>query len=462
MNLFSLLFFNLTLFISFCFLAYFATWYNKAWYLRTQRTKYVYNNFYEKFILLEIKLPREITKSPQAMEFIIDAFYQMAGNPSLSIKPGDGFFKRQEKKKNYMDDAYHQGQTRLWMTMEIESRGGEIHFYIGTTKRYKEIISSYIFSQYPGIEVTETPDYTDKIRAVEDGGKHIPFTSYGALTDASKDYLPIKTYIDYGLDKDPKDEHKIDPLIPLLESMANIKEDEHVWFQILVRAAIGGGKLKADAEKRIDDLLGIKRDDHKKIIEQSRDIPKLLPKEKLEIELIHRLTDKLLFETNIKLVYWGTVEGGSRAEGTEIIRNALKSFNSQNYNSFRTANQNTSNSYLDYPDKRREKAKKAGWTYLYITRNPLILQTGQDGTPFASLLKKYKKFGFRSAKEYLFDDFKSYFSKFNEKETEMGLSFILNSEELVTIYHFPSKAFSAPKFARVESVKSEPPTNLPI
>lgn len=467
MSLFPLLLLNLSIFAILSGLVYFFHEYNHSWYLRVNRTKYVFNNFYEKFILLEVKLPREVTKSPQAMEFVIDAFYQMAGNPKLSIKPEDNFFKRREKKKMYEDDAYIQGQVRLWMTMEIESRGGELHFYIGTTKRYKEIISSYIFSQYPGIEVTEVEDYTNKLRAVEHGGQHIPFTSHAELN--GKDYLPIKTYIDYGLDKDPKDEHKVDPIIPLLESMANIRPDEHVWYQVLVRAYQNRKNDKGedvdwrkDGEKRIDEILGITRDEKGKVKEQAKEITKLPPKEKLELELIHRNLEKLGFDTQIKMVYWAPKESGIRQEGDQILRNAMKSFNSPQYNSFRLANQNATNSFLDYPDKRREKNDKAAWTFLYITRNPLIVQTSLDATPFTTLIKKYKKLGFRTAKKFFYGDFLDYFKKLKDSETVMDTSFVLNSEELATIYHFPSRAFTAPKFARVESVKSEPPANLPI
>jgi uncharacterized protein (DUF3820 family) len=40
--------------------------------------------------------------------------------------------------------------------------------------------------------------------------------------------------------------------------------------------------------------------------------------------------------------------------------------------------------------------------------------------------------------------------------------FVLNSEELATIYHFPPRVTETPGFVRIESQKSEPPANLPI
>ena len=40
--------------------------------------------------------------------------------------------------------------------------------------------------------------------------------------------------------------------------------------------------------------------------------------------------------------------------------------------------------------------------------------------------------------------------------------FILNTEELATIYHFPGQTASSPALKRIASTKAEPPVNLPL
>jgi hypothetical protein len=62
-------------------------------------------------------------------------------------------------------------------------------------------------------------------------------------------------------------------------------------------------------------------------------------------------------------------------------------------------------------------------------------------------------------KEDLLDKFKrrAYFHKPYKSH-----HFILNSEELATLYHFPGGVSGTPSFARVESRKSEPPSNIPV
>jgi hypothetical protein len=44
-----------------------------------------------------------------------------------------------------------------------------------------------------------------------------------------------------------------------------------------------------------------------------------------------------------------------------------------------------------------------------------------------------------------------------------GLSgFILNIEELATLYHFPGEVAATPSLPRIDSVKGSSPSNLPI
>ena len=45
---------------------------------------------------------------------------------------------------------------------------------------------------------------------------------------------PIKTYVDFGLDKDPKEEFKVDPISPIVEFFGSLEKGEQVWMQIVV------------------------------------------------------------------------------------------------------------------------------------------------------------------------------------------------------------------------------------
>ena len=61
------------------------------------------------------------------------------------------------------------------------------------------------------------------------------------------------------------------------------------------------------------------------------------------------------------------------------------------------------------------------------------------------------------------DLFWHYIHRFSPLFPQKGKTFVLNTEELATLYHFPGKiAVPAPSLQRIKERKAEPPANLPI
>lgn len=173
-------------------------------------------------VLLEMKIPREVARSPRAMELALTALNLSSGETT--------FFHRAWK-----------GQVRPFFSFEIVSFGGEIHFYIWCWKNYKDTIEAMMYAHYPEIELVEVEDYAMKFQF--DPEKHRawgvewPLMSYMKglnFTFEINAYQP-RTYIDFELDKDPKEEFKIDPLANILEFMSSIKPNEQLWIQIVLR-----------------------------------------------------------------------------------------------------------------------------------------------------------------------------------------------------------------------------------
>ena len=115
-------------------------------------------------------------------------------------------------------DKYVSGKVRAWFSLEIVSIGGDVHFYIWTRKGFRRLIESQLYSQFPGIEVFETDDYTMGLSY--DGSIEL-FGAELKLTEA--DALPIKTYVDYGIDKETEEEYKIDPITPVIETLGTLQ-----------------------------------------------------------------------------------------------------------------------------------------------------------------------------------------------------------------------------------------------
>ncbi len=190
-----------------------------------------------KWTILEIKLPREINKSPLATEIALASLLQGGGVSNTYFK-------------NYL------GSLPIYSSLEIASLEGVIHFYIRIQSRFRSLVEANFYAQYPGIEIVEADDYTQMIRyhhlskevsmwgssfKTSESWKPINSETGKEYQKGEKayempaDFLPIKTYVDFGLDKDPKEEFKIDPITPLLEAMGGIGKGEYMWYQILVQ-----------------------------------------------------------------------------------------------------------------------------------------------------------------------------------------------------------------------------------
>src|SRR5690606_27712135 len=90
---------------------------------------------------LEIKVPKEISRSPAGMEIVFHALLQ-TGVPTA--------YK-----------SFVTGEVRPWWSLELVSIGGEVHFFIWTEARFAEIVKHQTYAQYPDVEIYEVPDYTN-------------------------------------------------------------------------------------------------------------------------------------------------------------------------------------------------------------------------------------------------------------------------------------------------------------
>ena len=145
-------------------------------------------------VLLEIRLPKEIERSPAAMEMVLESMWEDV--------PGS------------LTDVYMEGAVRNWFSLEIVSIGGEVKFFIWTWPKWRQVVETRIYSQYPGVEIVEAKDYA--LDLIFDPAK----TKVKGITTrlVKEDALPIKTYIDFGLDKTDKEpEQIVDPIAPVLE-----------------------------------------------------------------------------------------------------------------------------------------------------------------------------------------------------------------------------------------------------
>jgi len=386
-----------------------------------------------KWVLLEIKPPKDVFKSPLAMELVLNSLYQMGG-------VGNWF------------DRYWKGNLRNYFSLEIVSTEGTIKFYIRTSDKFKKLIESQIYAQYPQAEVREVEDYAVKIPDFEKGG---PINLWGTnLVLTKDDPYPIKTYIDYGLDKaigSLAEEERIDPITPTLEFMGSIGAGEHVWFQIILRGAtdrftitkkkdgkevVEENKKWTDAAKDIitkfNDSLKEKEKDaegKEKVVGNRR----ATKGEMAVIDSIERNLNKLGFDCGIRALYV-TDKDKFDANRISSLTGMLRQYNTVDFNGFKPSGATSFDfAWQDIMGKKIIKKKK-------------------------DILLEYK------GRDFLYGgfDFKKIQTYFTNPARNGGKPFILTTEELATIYHLPGRVAETPSFERIESKKGEAPVNLPI
>jgi len=375
-------------------------------WLEYVRTKFANKQDYK---LLEIKLPNEIKKTPLAMELFLNALIQPGGAGTWHKK-------------------YVEGKSRAEFSLEMVSLEGQVKFFIWTRGVWKDLIETQIYAQYPDVEIFEVPNYTSFIKFDPSA-----LSMWGAEFKLSReDFYPIKTYVDYDMEaKGVKEEEKIDPITPIIEFLGSVGQGQQVWLQIIVRAhkkerrkaltwkerwnkkvwseeEDWGGQSK----KAIKDLIkeAVKTDDENSIM------PRMMTKGETNIiSAIERSVAKLGFDCNIRGMYLSEYDKFNVINISSLV-GTFRQFNSNELNGFKIAKAVD----YDYP-----------W---------------QDFRKIRENRNKIKMFN-----EYKRRDFSADYSPF-----------VLNIEELATIYHFPGGVAQTPSFARLLSKKAEAPFNLPI
>ncbi|MEI7513098.1 MAG: hypothetical protein WCJ74_00560 [bacterium] len=371
----------------------------------------------QKYSLLEIRVPKEVAKSPVAMELFLNTVWQTSGEST--------WYDR-----NFL------GKTRAWFSLEIVSIDGHIHFFIWTRASWQKHIESQIYAQYPGAEVSFVEDYAKKIPEYDPN----VISMFGAEYKLTKaDPYPIRTYVDFGLHETAtKEEQKVDPISQVLEFLGQLGKDEQFWFQIICRAH---KDEDIDSSKRIwwkpqtwnatkdnwkDDAIAevkkIRKENTTKYIDpvtkkEQEGFPNLTKGQMEIISALERSISKVGFDVGLRSIYLAPKE---IFNGTNIpmLMGLMKPFNSPTLNGFKPTN----HTGFDYPWQ--------DWNNIRVDK-----------------MKRDLLFGYQK---------RSYFFPPNKEK-----HYVLNAEELATIFHFPGTVVGTPTLGRLLSKKAEPPSNLP-
>jgi hypothetical protein len=285
-------------------------------------------------------------------------------------------------------------------SFEFVVKKGKIHFYMAVPAHLHEYLEEQIHAQFPHAFIEELPDYNI-------------FTPKGTIKGMmlglkQPDFLPIKSY----------KKMDSDPLNALINSLGKINEEDTAAIQFVVKSAkpdwrnfgirvaskMQQGKKYEDAYKDAKGGFGmVLRDFAKAFKTKSPDQPqpeqyRLSPGEEEMVKSIEETCGEAGMDTNIRIVV--SSENQARLDG---YLNSLGSTFSQ-FNMYK------------------------------------------KGNNFENLGRPLKK---------LVNDF--IYRNFDE-----GRSFVLNTEELTSLYHFPIPGINeSPSIKWLDARKASPPDNIP-
>ncbi len=384
-------------------------------------------------ILLEVKMPRDIFKSPRAMELALIPMNLSSGETTV-INRG------------------WQGGVRPFWSFEIASFGGETHFYVWTWRGFRPLVESSIYAFYPEVELVEVEDYAAKFQfddRIHDcyatewrretfREKHYDGTKPGNGTMQLNAY-PIKTYIDFELDKDPKEEFKIDPLAGPLEFFSEARPEDQVWVQIVVR----------EAGVPHTHVFGKGTSDRDKQLEVSKHEVELVRKDSV-VPLTEKDKDRKGFDLGMSprversWRYANMIERMERNRGKYLYEVGIRGW-------IVSTKEITSHYY---------NGMRFMWRPMGDMNHASWLRPRRWHPPFDYPWQDYKNIRWNVAARRFLDAYRRrlfFHSPWKTYEAPM----ILSNEEIATLWHPISRAVASPGIERLPAKKAEPPANLP-
>ncbi len=374
-----------------------------------------------KWVLLEIRIPKDVLKTPKAMENVMSAMHALyRSDPNW-------------------EDEYVQGKVLSWFSFEIAGFGGGVHFFARVPAANRNLLETTIYSEYPDAEIVQADDYVQIVPEVLPNSTYDIFGADYVLAKESP--YPIRTYEFFEANEE---EQRLDPVAALTEVMSRLREGEFIWLQYLIRPVgdswkkdgeairdkmMGRGGKEAPSEgflgHAIKLILGIAQAPFKPPTwtkpekKEEKKAATLSPGEKEVLEKVEQKIAKLGFEAAIRFIYIDRKDGFTTAN-VSAISGAFKQFASQNLNSFKTNSETAT-------EVTTKKFTTKGWFR-------------------ESKLYSLKRAMYDAARS------RSFPSKFS----------VLNTEELATVFHFPISSVGAPLLKRVGTRRGEPPAGLPI
>lgn len=389
----------------------------------------------QKQVLLAINIPRGNMQSPKAVENIFS--YLAAMHSTYDYY-----------------ETWWLGESQPNLSLEIVSIEGHIQYLVRIPVKYKEILETSVYSQYPDAEITEVYDYTS---VCPDKFPDEQYDIWGCEYILTKsNALPVKTYINFESTFGKPEVIYKDTNAALMDLMSSLNKGEQIWYQLIlipIHPDYWSKEASPTSEEVISEIVGEKIEPKKNIVDKIGDslikflgdfsevvyklwgdiedkkeekeeqpfkMMNLKPRQKKQIEAVQEKVGKLSFGVKIRFLYLAKKEVMNKYKAANGFGGFMKQFQTSDLNSFKA-------------------------------------NTGAKGTATKVNYPIFKQVRLNRKKRKIVMAYK------NRSDTIGRTPMVLNIEELATIWHFPiDTVVKAPLIQTAAGRKVEPPSSLPF
>ncbi len=383
------------------------------------------------WMLLEIKIPRETTRGPKAMEQVFMSIFNLRNAP------------------NGPKETFYDGEVTRWFSFEIVGQNQQTRLFVRLHRPLRHPFESAFYAQYPDVEIVEADhDYVDDYPDTYQGLQEQNLELYGLeiIPDPKKGHpsLPLRSYLEFESRVGDEKGRILDTMGGVIELIGKLKPEEVLWVQFL---AIPDTKehWRHDMTHIIEDMKSATQGGHSEGESGGKNAPGIRFRfrtqgEEKNLKALEEKKDKTIYETFFRAVYFAPEKIYNRDLPNRGLYGWMAQFASKD-----KYIQNISKNH-----KVRTKVDADAFPYLFPKKRL-----------FLKRVKIYEEYRRRFIPEEWFVG-ELWNSILPLHYCFFHKPLYLSAEELATFFHIPTNiVMTSTTMDRIESRRLSPPSNLP-